>query len=268
MDKGIKKLLMLGVSLVALLIIGGLFTTIIPAGEQAIVLKLGKVDRTLDPGFHFKIPLMENIEKLEVRTVKIEVSAAAASKDLQTVTTTIALNYNLKIDQVGELWEKIGRNYRTRIIDPAIQESVKAATAMFTAEELVTRRPEVKDQIKLGLTERLGQNFINVGDVSIVDFIFSDAFNEAIEAKVTAEQKALEAENKLKQVEFEAKQKVATATAEAESVRLQAQALSQNAQYIELKRLDYLMAVAEKWNGVLPVNFVPGSALPLLNITQ
>jgi len=261
--------LIAGVGLVIILfIVWGMFTTTISAGERAVVLRMGKVDRVLEPGFHFKMPFVEDIEKLEVRTVKIEVGADAASKDLQTVTTTIALNYNLKADMVDSLWEEIGKSYKSRIIDPAIQESVKAATAMFTAEELITKRPEVKDQIKIGLSERLGENFINVGDVSIVDFIFSESFNAAIEAKVTAEQSALEAQNKLKQVEFEAAQKVATATAEAESVRLQAQALSQNAQYIELKRLDYLMAVAEKWNGVLPINFVPGSTIPFLQINQ
>jgi regulator of protease activity HflC (stomatin/prohibitin superfamily) len=261
--------LVTGVGLIVILLIGwGICTTTINAGEKAVVLRLGKVDRTLDPGFHFITPFIEDVKTLEVRTVKIEVAADAASKDLQTVTTTIALNYNLKPDQVGMLWEKIGKDYKARIIDPAIQESVKSATAMFTAEELITKRPEVKDQIKLGLSTRLGENFINVGDVSIVNFQFSASFDTAIEAKVTAEQQALEAQNKLEQVKFEAEQKIATARAEAESVRLQAQALSQNTNYIELKRLDYLMEVAKRWDGALPQQFVPGSTIPLLNLGQ
>ncbi len=262
----IGKLVVLSVIAVVVLIVFLASTYKIDAGERGVVLKMGKVDRVAGEGFHWKAPFIESVKKLDVKTMKIEVPADAASRDLQSVHATIALNYNLNPVDVGVLWQEIGADYRTRIIDPAIQESVKSATALFTAEELITKRHEVKEMIQLQLSEELIESYMRVTNVSIVDFSFSASFDTAIEAKVTAEQKALEAENKLEQVKFEAEQKIATAIAEAESVRLQAQALSQNNNYIQLKKLEVELERAKKWNGVLPVNIYGSAPIPFLNV--
>lgn len=239
---------------------------IIDAGERGVVLKLGAVDRVMDEGFNWKIPFVEKVKVLDVRTQKIEVSATGASKDLQTVDSTIALNFNLIPENVGLLWQEIGREYQSRIIDPAIQEAVKSATAQFNAEALITQRPKVKELIKESLINTLRSQHILVTNISIVDFSFSESFDIAIEAKVTAEQKALEQENKLKQVEFEALQKIEQAKAEAESVRLRANALKENPRFLELKKLEVEMKRAEKWDGKLPVNIYGSAPIPFLNV--
>ena len=205
-------------------------------------------------------PITSSILIFDVRIQKEAVQASAASKDLQTVTTTLALNYHLDPEKVDQLYQKIGKDYKERIIDPAVQEAIKSITAKYTAEELITKRELVKQEVKIALFERLKGDFIAVDDLSIVNFDFSSSFNAAIENKVTAEQDALAAKNKLEQVKFEAEQRVAEAKGEAEAIKIQAQAITQQggADYVKLKSI-------EKWNGVLPV-YSLGNSVPLINL--
>jgi regulator of protease activity HflC (stomatin/prohibitin superfamily) len=249
----------------ALIVVAFIFSAfvIIDAGERGVVLRLGKIDRVIQPGINFKIPLIDTVVKLEVRTTKEEADASAASNDLQVVTSNVAIQYNLIPDEVGKLYEEVGTSYRERIISPAIQDAIKATTANFNAEELITRRNVASEQMEEILKVRLLEAHINVSNVDIVNFNFSSSFNDAIEAKVTAEQDALREENRLRQVEFEAQQKIETAKAEAEAIRIQAQAIQQQGgkDYVQLKAV-------EKWNGVLPTQFIPGSTIPFLNLVQ
>ncbi len=249
----------------ALIVVSLLFSSfvIIDAGERGVVLRLGKIDRVLQPGIGFRIPAVDQVVKMEVRTIKEEVGAAAASNDLQVVTSNVAIQYNLIPDEVGLLYEEVGTSYITRIISPAIQDAIKATTANFNAEELITKRNLASAQMEDILRTRLLEAHINVSNVDIVDFSFSDSFNAAIEAKVTAEQDALREENRLRQVEFEAQQRVEIATAEAEAIRIQAQAIQQQGgkDFVQLRAID-------KWNGVLPTQFIPGSTIPFINVVR
>lgn len=261
-DKFILKivgLVILGVVILAVLF--GSFT-LVGAGERGVLLTLGKVeDKILTEGFNLKIPFIQSVKKLDVKTKKEEVDASAASKDLQTVTAKIALNYHLRPDAVNKLWQTVGRDYNERIIAPSIQEAVKSATAKYTAEELITKRPNVKEDIKNILTERLQEENIVVDEFSIIDFNFSKSFNDAIEAKVTAEQNALAAKNKLEQIKYEAEQRVVAAKGEAEAIKIQAEAIQTQggAAYVQLKAL-------EKWNGILPTYMMGGQSVPFINI--
>lgn len=235
--------------------------TIISAGERGIVLNWGAVSgEVMSEGIHWVTPIAQSVKTLDVKIQKEEVEASSASKDLQTVSAKIALNYHPNPEKVNLLWQKVGKEYKSRVIDPAIQEAVKASMAKYTAEELITKRQEVKDEVKQILTERLVREYLVVDEVSIVNFDFSPSFNEAIEAKVTAEQSALAAKNKLEQVKFEAEQRITTATAEAEAIRIQAQAITSQggAEYVNLKSV-------EKWNGVLPT-YVLGNSTPFINL--
>lgn len=257
-----------GIGIVILILLLSSFTTISP-GEQGIVLRMSSIDRVVENGFHFKLPFVEEVVKINTQVQKEQVEATAASKDLQNVSAAVALNYNLFADKVEALYSKIGTNYKERIIDPAIQEAIKASTAKYTAEELVTKREQVRNDIKLALTERLTPEYINVTEVSITNFDFSPSFNAAIEAKVTAEQNALAAKNKLEQVKYEAEQKIASAEAEAKSIRLQSDAAN-NEKYVSLKQLDVQLEFAKKWNGVGCQNNCWGAnaqnPIPFLNI--
>lgn len=241
--------------------------TIISAGERGIVFHVGRIDRVLTEGIHWRTPLVESVEKVDISTRKDEVEASAASKDLQSVSAKIAVNYRLDADKVSNIWTEFKGDENARLIAPAVQESVKAATAKYTAEELITKRDAVKTEILNTLKERLSPNNILVSNVSIIDFDFSPSFNQAIERKVTAEQEALAAKNKLEQIKFEAQQKVATAKAEAESIRLQSDAAN-NEKYVSLKALEVQHEFARKWNGQLPVNLYGSAPIPFLNLTK
>ena len=235
--------------------------TIVSAGERAVIFRVGKIDRVLSEGMHWVTPWLESVETVDVSVLKEEVEATAASKDLQTVSAKIALNYNVMPDKVDLLWLEFKGEHSTRVIAPAIQEAVKAVTARYTAEELITKRPQVKDDAKNALIERLHKEFIAVDELSIVNFDFSHSFNQAIEAKVTAEQNALAAKNKLEQVKYEKEQRIAEAQGEAEAIRIQAQAIQNQGgeEYVNLKAI-------EKWNGTLPQYMMSGGSVPFINI--
>lgn len=232
--------------------LGALISSIasIDAGHAGVV--FNKQTRTIEPvalksGWSFVWPYIIQVTEMETRVQKEQVTASAASKDLQDATTEVALNYYVLADDAPYVFEHIGLDYKARIIDPAIQESVKASTALFTAEELITKRETVRAKIHELLTEKLLQSRIRVDAVSITNFKFSPDFQKAIEDKQTAAQLALKAENDLKRIQVEAEQRVTQAKGEAEAIRIQAEAITQQGgmAYVALKQI-------EKWNGVYP----------------
>ena len=247
------------IGLAVLILIFSTFGTV-GAGERGVLLQFGAVqDRVLGEGLYIKIPFVQSVVKMDVRIQKDEINASAASKDLQIVTSRIALNYHIDPDQVNKIWQEVGKNYNTRIIAPSIQEAVKAESAKFTAEELIIKREEVKEQIKANLSKRLLERSIIVDEFNIIEFQFSDAFNEAIEAKVTAEQLKLKADRDLERIVIEAEQKVADARGKAEALRIEAVALRQNPQVVELRWI-------EKWDGKVPLYW--GEASPFIGINR
>jgi len=240
---------------------------IINAGERGVVLNLGKPEEILEEGFHTVNPITKSIVVMNVQVQKYEAEATAASKDLQTVRSNIALNYHLDPVQVLTLYQSIGRDVEYKVIDPAIQESVKAATALFTAEELISKREAVKEAIKQTLIARLGNFSVLVDEFSIVNFEFSHEFNAAIESKQVTEQQALKAQNELEKVKYEAQQQIEQAKAQSESTRLQVEALKQGSQVIELRKVEAMLEAAKRWDGKLPANIYGSVPLPLLNVT-
>jgi prohibitin 2 len=234
------------------------------AGQRGIVLNFGAVKKqVLDEGLHLRIPVMQEIVLMDVKVQKAETDAAAASADLQDVTSRVALNYHVVPDQANIVYQKIGVQFKERIIDPAILEVVKAVTAKYTAEELITKRPAVSEAMRRNLMDRLIVNNIAVDAFSIVTFSFSKVFTEAIESKQTAEQLALKAKRDLDRIKIEAEQKITTARAEAESLRLQRANISPD--LIELRKIEANMKAIEKWNGILP-QVTGGGAIPLIGL--
>lgn len=235
---------------------------IVNAGERAILITLGNPsDSVITEGLHFKIPFIQSIVKLDIKTQKDEVDATSASADLQTVNAKIAVNYHLESSSAPRIYREVGIDYVNRILSPAIQESTKAATAQYTAEELITKREQVRETIKQLLIDKMSIRGIVVEDVLITNFDFSDSFNQAIELKVTNEQNALAAKNKLAQIEFEAQQRIVQAQAEATAIEIQARAITINGgkEYVQLQAI-------QKWNGQLPQ--VTGNAIPFISLNM
>ncbi|MFH1620752.1 MAG: prohibitin family protein [Patescibacteria group bacterium] len=246
-----------GFILLILLIIAWPFGTI-GAGERGVLLRWSAVTgKVFDEGLFVRIPISDRVIVMDVKIQKEQIEATAASKDLQSVTSIVALNFHINPDRVANIYQDVGTEYKSRLIDPALQESVKASTAKYTAEELITKRELVREEIRNHVKDKLATHGIEVDDFNIVDFSFSRSFNEAIEAKVMAEQSALAAKNKLEQIKFEADQKIAEARGKAEAIRIESIALKDNPQVLQLRAL-------EKWDGKLPV--VTGETTPFIDV--
>lgn len=249
-------------AVVLLLIIATYFG--VDAGERGVVLRFGEVNRVVDPGPHFKIPMAEEVVHMSVRVEKTTTKTEAASRDLQTVQTTMVLNYNLNPEKAGSMYSTIGLNYNERVIDPAVKESFKAAAARYTAEELISKRETLKTEVRNYLRDRLAVYGITVVELSITDFEFSSEFNKAIESKQTAEQNALRAKRDLERIKVEAEQKITSARAEAEALRLQRQVISP--ELIQLRQIEAQIKAIDKWDGKMPN--VTGGAVPFIQIEK
>lgn len=237
---------------------------VIDAGERGVVLRFGAVNRVVAEGIHFKLPMMEDIVRMTVRVQKNTTKTEAASRDLQVVQTTMVLNYNLQADKAGEVYKAIGLNYVEKIIDPVVKEGFKAASARYTAEELISKREALKTEVRNYLRDQLAKFGIVVVELSITDFEFSQEFNHAIEAKQTAEQLALKARRDLDRIKVEAQQKIAAAQAEAEALRLQRQVISP--ELVKLRQIEAQMKAIDKWDGKMPN--VTGGAVPFIQVEK
>ncbi len=265
-------------------LVTGIFV-IVESGHVGVVRTLGAVQpNALPEGFHLKKPFMDKIEQIDIRLTAASAKAVSASKDLQTVQTQVTLQYSITGDLAPVIFQKIGKRNTVSVtlIEPAIQESVKAITAKYTAEQLVTKRAEVKVEIQeainnfisITLDEKgISPNALRIANIAITDFDFSDEFNKAIELKVKAEQEALQAKNekirRVTQAEAAAEEKKLAASAQAfeievaskaraDAIEREAKALRNNPQIIQLR-------IAEKWDGTLP-KFSGGDTVPLLNV--
>ncbi len=262
---GIGKWIVVGaVVLAGLFLLGGVFGTV-GAGQRGVLLRFGAVTgESREEGLYYKIPFVEEVVLMSTQIQKYTAPATSSSKDLQVVSTEVTLNFQLASAEVGEIYRTMRRDYQGRVIQPFIQEAVKSTTANYDAEQLITQRPLVKDELQVLMTERLAPLGIGVVELSITDFQFSPAFQDSIEAKVRAVQRALEAENALRRVEFESQQAITRATAEAEGLRLQKEQIT--VPLLELRRIEVQRTAVEKWNGVMPSVVTSGGPVPMLDV--
>lgn len=234
---------------------------IVKAGSRGVVFNnaSGVEDRVLGEGFHFVTPFVESVEQLSVQVQKNEIKADAASKDLQTVSTDIVVNWHLDASKVNKVYQGVGDEKAVvdRIITPAVSEVVKSSVAKKTAEEILTKRFEVKTDIDVSLKERLLTYNVILDDVSIINVDFSPEFNKAIEAKQVAEQQAKQAFFLTQKAENEASASVAMAKGVAESQKLVQETLTPEL----LQKISL-----EKWNGILPQYLGGGTPVPFLNL--
>ncbi|MEB2774164.1 prohibitin family protein [Algoriphagus sp. D3-2-R+10] len=264
-DKGpMRNLIILGVVVVVIFLFKPWVQ--VGAGQRGVVQNFGAVqDKVLSEGIHFKIPIVQTVILMDVKIQKATTDAASSSSDLQDVAMSVALNYHIMPNEANLVYQTIGVQYKERIIDPAIQEVMKAVSAKYTAEELITKRPAVSAEMKEALKARLLESNIAVDAFSIMDFSFSQTFTDAIEAKQTAEQNALKAKRDLDRIKVEAEQTIAAATAEAEALRLQKMNISPD--LIELRKIEANLKAIEKWNGILP-EVTGAGAIPFIGVGE
>lgn len=259
--KGLGKLIILPIAILILFVAQP--WVIVGPGQRGVLMRLGAVQKgVLAEGFHFKIPFVDNVVRINVQVQKNEAKADAASRDLQIISTVIATNYHLMPETVDEVYQKIGLAFEDKLIQPAVQEVIKAVTAKYTAEELIAKRGEVKSAIRTELAERLAVFNIKVVEVSVADFNFSRTFNDAIESKQVAEQKVAQAKNELDRIKIENEQKISMAKAEAEGLKIQRQEITES--LLKLREIENQRKAIEKWDGKLPG--VTGGAMPFIQV--
>jgi len=245
------------VTLIIIILIMSESVVIVQAGHRGVVLYVGAVEnRVLGEGVHFIVPFAEQVIQLEVRTLKFQADASAASNDLQEVATVIALNYHIDPNKANIVYQQLGADYADRIIAPTIQESVKASVAKFNAEQLITQRAIAKGVISQAISNTLSARDITVETIFITDFQFSQAFASQVESKVVAFQKFLTEQNNLKavqvvanqtvvQAQAQARANVAKAGGESQAIKIITEQLRQSPQYLQWQAIN-------RWNGQMP----------------
>jgi regulator of protease activity HflC (stomatin/prohibitin superfamily) len=248
---------------VIVLILLFLSVGVVPAGYIGVRTTFGAVRGNVNPGLYVQIPLVQNVVLMDTQTQKEQVDATAASNDLQQITATVAINFHVNPKDAGEIYQSIGSDYQNRVIDPAIQESIKSVTANYTAEELVTEREKAREDMLTLLTTKLQAFGVNMDSLNIVNFQFSDQYNQAIEDKVTAQQNVLTAEQLYQKAQIDASTTITQAEAQAEQIKIQAEAINSQggADYVQLQAIS-------KWNGTLPTYMTGNAPLPFLNLNS
>ncbi len=233
---------------------------IVNAGERGVIMKFGKVqNQVLDEGIHPILPIVTSVKRLSVRVQQNTFQSDAASKDLQKITTELAVNWHIDPIGANKVFQQVGDEQQiiTGIITPAVSEVLKAETSKKTAEEIITLRTQLKEEIDSNLKKRLATYGLIVDDVSLVNFAFSPEFSKAIEAKQIAEQEAKQAEFSAKKATQEAQAEINRAKGQAEAQRLQRQTLT--APLLQQQAI-------EKWDGHFPTVMGGNGTLPLINI--
>lgn len=250
----------------------------IDAGDRGVVLTFGQASQDISqPGFHFKVPLIQKVVVYSIRTQTIKFdnplkagvttpseydALSSASKDLQTVQTAVIVNYHINEKDVLNIYQQYGdpQTYQVNVLEPIIRNSVKATTAHYDAIDLVDKREAVVKEATDFLSTQFSAKNAVLDNFNIVNFAYSDQFTAAIENKVTQQQNALAEQNKLVAVQFQAQQRVAQAKGEADAIAIQVQAINQQGgqSYVNLQAI-------QKWNGALPV-VMGGNAVPFINM--
>lgn len=266
MDGFQKFGIIVSIILVIGLIIFFASTTIVPTGHIGVVTLYSKVqDRYLDAGFHFIRPFVEDVHDVDIRTQKYQGTVEGSAKDLQIVNITMSINYQIRAEKASKLYAEVGANYNDVVLNPALQSSLKAAIAKFTAEEMVTKRSEVANAITEELNARLEEYFL-ISAVNLENIGFTDEFNRAVEAKTTNQQKAEAEKAQLEIIKVQNEQKINTAQAEAEVRKLQSESVTEKS--LEQLRLEIQRELIQKWNGQFPTTMLGDNPNMLFNLND
>ena len=276
--KGILKYGVIGIF--GLMLVGGSFYTI-EQGERGVLLRFGKVMEVEDSGLHFKIPFVDSVKKMAVRTIKWTLKTAVYSKDIQGAEVKISLNFHLSPASVGSIYANAGMEYDEKLILPQLLSVSKDVFGKYNAVSIVQAREELSKEICKALEAKFSPMGIIIESVQLENIDFSDSYEKSVEERMKAEvevQKVKqnlerekinadmlrakaqgEADAKIAQAEANAKSIELVGRAEAEAIRAKSEAMRANPDYVK-------MLQAEKWDGKLPQSIVPSSSVPILKL--
>ena len=265
--KGIKIGILVIFIIFILVIIFNSFKSI-PTGFVGVKTRFGQVqDTMLNEGLNLKIPFIEKIVLMDCRTQKTEYTMEASSKDLQKISNfKVAINYNITKDTANSLYREVGVDYKTIIVEPAIQEAMKATIANYTAEELITKRNEVSAFALEALYNKLQNSGITLTSLNILDLSFSPEFDQAVEQKQIVEQETQKAQYELEKAKVENEKKIENAKADAEVMKQQNAQIKEN--YLKLKEIENQKAMIDKWNGQLPSTLMSDDVSSIFSVNK
>lgn len=269
MDLDLKVIIriFLGVVLLIVLIVVLNCITTVPTGFVGVKTRFGKVqDDVIQEGLNTKAPFIEKIVKIDCKTKKIETATEGSTKDMQTVSTSIAVNYNVNKETVNKLYKEVGKDYEDIIINPAIQESIKASMAGYTAEELITKRSEVSNKIEDSITEKISDKGFLVTEFNLTNIDFSEAYDQAIEAKAVKQQEVETSKAELEKQKINNEREISIAEKDAKIMELKNSQITEN--ILKLKSLEVQQAMINKWNGRLPQTTLGQNIMSMFNLGQ
>lgn len=272
------------VTIFVLFLAGGSFFQV-DEGERAVVVNQGKISTVAGPGFHWKMPFLSDAHVISTRTQALEFAEEPVyTADRQTANVTFSVNYAaVPTDQeIVTLYREFQTldGFESRALKRQVREQIKNVFGTFTADTAIRERGRLNTEVAKAISD-LGAGLVKIEGVNIENINFSDAVERAAEDRAQAEmlvqteKQKLEREKVLAQIavtqaQATADSQLATARANAEAVRLNGEAeaaaikaksdaLAQSPALVELTK-------AERWDGKLPTTFVPGSAVPFLNV--
>lgn len=261
--KPIKIVLLSVLGLIVLITFLSTFQ-IVGAGERGVLLTFGAFNGTVfQPGIHLKLPFVQEVIVMDVRTQKLDIdNSEAYSHDLQVVETYSVVNYNLDPQAVGTIYQQYGLDYEAKMLHPNLEASVKQTIAKYSAETILSDRATIQTEIQEVFKQSV-PNAFTITKYALVNESFSKTYEAAIEAKQVAQQDAEKAQNELKKAQIDAQSRIAQAKGEAEAIQIQAAAIQQQggANYVQLQAI-------QKWDGKLPIQMIPGSTVPFINLTK
>ncbi len=270
-SKNVGKFIVIAIVILAIAFVVFSSFKVVPAGSSGVTVTLGQVsDTVLKEGLHFKVPFIQKIEIVSNKINNEEIDAAAVSKDLQSVSSKVAVNFKIINDMSSKVYKNIAGDILSTILLPAVQESMKSVSARYTAEELISKRQQVSEEIKETLDSKVIEFGISIQRFNIVNFDFSADFNNAIEAKQVAEQNLIKTKTEQEQqiviAEAEAKKQIIAAQAEADAIMAKANAQAEANAKLTASLTEQLIEYQkmQKWNGQLPQ--VMGDSNPIIDI--
>lgn len=250
------------VVLIALFILWPFAT--VPAGYVGVMTSFGAPSATVyDPGIHFRVPISQSMHNVYIGVYKAESDVAGSSKDLQQVDMKVSVNFNILPNAAIGIYSNLGGDPWTQVMDPAVHDIVKAVAARYEATDLIQKRDQVSQEVRESLLTRFKNIGVNVSAVNIVNFQFSKQFNDAIEAKITAQQNALRVENEIVQTKWEAQKRVVESEAALKVAENTAKANELTGKSLEANPALIEKLKVEKWDGHYPT-YMMGGAMPMI----
>ena len=252
-------------------------------GHIGIVKRFSEAKEQVNPGLHFKVPFVDSVEEIEVRTRKNEEKMASSTKEQMPVTVSVSVNWTVDKTAALELFRQYGglTQFESRILDPRFRSATKDVIPKFDAEKLIQDRATAIQAIEANLIEEMKDFPVTVDNIQIENIELPVKYLTSIETKQTEKNLAAAEEHKLARQNLEAQRDVNTAKAKADGIKLvaiaeaeaikikglaEAEAITAKAKALGNNPLIVKLTEAQNWDGKLPTTILGGENMPILDM--